>query len=112
MIIPWPPSGLMPNRANGKHWTSTRKLKDGYKETCYWIAIEERPKVFDQLVIEFYPPDNRKRDADNLLASIKSGIDGICLAWRVDDSIFRDIRLLMKEKFKDGKIEIYTKGNE
>jgi crossover junction endodeoxyribonuclease RusA len=37
------------------------------------------------LTITFHPPDKRKRDIDNMLASIKSGLDGIADAIEVDD---------------------------
>jgi crossover junction endodeoxyribonuclease RusA len=32
------------------------------------------------------PPDRRHRDLDNLLASIKAGLDGLADVWKVDDS--------------------------
>lgn len=38
-----------------------------------------------RLVVTFYPPDNRRRDTDNMLASIKVGLDGIAAASGVDD---------------------------
>lgn len=42
----------------------------------------------DSLTVEitFCPPDKRRRDVDNMLASIKSGLDGISDATGVDDS--------------------------
>ena len=40
------------------------------------------------LDIEFIEPDKRRRDLDNMLASIKSGIDGIADALGVNDSRF------------------------
>lgn len=36
--------------------------------------------------ITFIPPDRRPRDLDNMLASIKSGLDGIADVIGVDDS--------------------------
>src|SRR3546814_7576318 len=40
------------------------------------------------LRIEFYPPDKRRRDLDNMLASFKYGIDAVAEAMGVDDSLF------------------------
>jgi crossover junction endodeoxyribonuclease RusA len=38
------------------------------------------------LRLTFHPPDKRKRDLDNMLASVKSGLDGVSDAMGVDDS--------------------------
>ena len=38
------------------------------------------------LKITFAPPNRRARDLDNLLASLKSGLDGLCDVLGVDDS--------------------------
>ena len=38
--------------------------------------------------VMFYPPDRRSYDRDNLLARIKSGLDGMCDALGIDDSRF------------------------
>jgi len=39
--------------------------------------------------ITFYPPDKRHRDADNMIASMKAGFDGVADALKVDDKLFR-----------------------
>ena len=36
----------------------------------------------------FHPPDKRKRDVDNVIASLKALIDGLADAWGIDDSEF------------------------
>jgi len=40
------------------------------------------------LRITFHPPDMRRRDLDNMLASIKSQLDGIADVIGVDDSMW------------------------
>ena len=40
------------------------------------------------LWIDFYPPDRRARDDDNMIASFKSGRDGIADALGIDDKRF------------------------
>lgn len=38
------------------------------------------------LTITFAPPDRQRRDLDNMLASIKAGLDGLSQVLEVDDS--------------------------
>ena len=41
-----------------------------------------------KVAIKFYPPDNRKRDRDNMIASFKSGQDGVADALGMDDALW------------------------
>ena len=45
------------------------------------------------LEITFNPPNKRHRDLDNLLASMKPDIDGLCSALGVDDSQIKKITM-------------------
>lgn len=47
---------------------------------------EEGPIELD---IEFVPPNRRAHDLDNCLASLKSGLDGVADAWKVNDKRFK-----------------------
>ena len=38
------------------------------------------------MTLIFYPPDNRRRDLDNMLAASKALIDGVAQSLEVDDS--------------------------
>jgi crossover junction endodeoxyribonuclease RusA len=38
------------------------------------------------VTITFFPPDKRRRDLDNMLASLKSGLDGVSDVVGIDDS--------------------------
>lgn len=107
MNIPWPPSILSPN--NRSHWAKKHKHKSKYKSDCYYLAKQNTPTLDNNisLAITFHPPDNRKRDMDNMLASIKAGLDGIAQAWGVDDSRFR-LTLQIGEVVKNGTIRIET----
>lgn len=40
------------------------------------------------LWLDFYPPDRRARDDDNMIASFKAGRDGIALALGINDKRF------------------------
>lgn len=41
------------------------------------------------VTLRFVPPDRRARDIDNLVASMKSGLDGLADVLQVDDSRWR-----------------------
>jgi len=40
------------------------------------------------LWLDFFPPDRRARDDDNIIASFKAGRDGLALALGIDDKRF------------------------
>ena len=96
ITIPFPPSELMPNRKNGKHWSSTHDIKTGSRETAHKAATAaidtwKEPEGNIPLSILFLAPDKRHRDLDNCLAASKAAIDGIAEALGVDDKRFRPI---------------------
>jgi crossover junction endodeoxyribonuclease RusA len=86
--LPWPSPDLSPN-ARG-HWTQLAKAKSAYRQTCAWQAkaagLGKMKAAELHLCITFCPPDKRRRDLDNLLASLKSGLDGLCDVVGIDDS--------------------------
>lgn len=111
LVLPFPAAGLMPNRANGQHWAVTRRLRDEAKQTAFCLAKQAGfgADVSGCLNVVFYCPDRRKRDADNLLAAMKSALDGVAQAMGRDDSEFASIRL---EKRFDGagRVELWFDG--
>ena len=58
-----------------------------------------------RLTFLFCAPDSRRRDLDNMLASMKSAIDGIALALDMDDSKF-SLVLARGAPVKGGQVEI------
>jgi len=85
LTIPWPPKALSAN-SRKQHRYSTKERKS-YKRDC-WALCKEAKFSATHLDITFHPPDARRRDLDNMLASIKYGLDGIAEAMGVDDSVF------------------------
>ncbi len=86
--LPWPPRGLWPNYRN--HWASLSRATRAYKQAA-WAEAQPIGKVTWPRVsvhMTFCPPDNRRRDMDNMIAAMKAGIDGISKAIGVDDSRF------------------------
>lgn len=86
--LPWFPHVLSPNAR--AHWTKKASAAKKYRADAMLLAqaMGCRALQCERLTVEitFYPPDNRARDTDNMLASIKSGLDGIADAAGVDDS--------------------------
>lgn len=57
--------------------------------------------------LTFYPPCKRNRDRDNLLAAMKSGLDGLADAMNVNDRRFVPIVRLKDEIGGMVKVRIY-----
>jgi len=94
VILPWPPSALNPNAR--LHWSKIAMAKKAYREACFYearsagitAAIFPRDKKLHVNLL-FYPPDRRHRDQDNMLAAMKSGLDGLASAMGIDDRHFK-----------------------
>ena len=88
IVLPWPARCMWPNsRVDRRSASGTRKKyrEDGAKAA--WAAgFRKLPWKRAHLRITFHPPCGRRRDLDNLLAAIKSGLDGISDAIGIDDS--------------------------
>lgn len=94
VVLPWPPKELSPNAR--LHHMALHRAKKAYRTACWLQARKAGMSAATLLGAEeaevhlvFYPPDKRNRDADNMLASMKAGLDGLADALKVDDSIFR-----------------------
>lgn len=111
ITLPWFDSKLSPN--NRAHWSIGYKPRKIQKEAAYWLTKEalhknisfERKEAY-LLGITFYPPDKKRRDRDNNLASIKLAIDGIAQALDIDDSNFDYSGIKKGEPVKNGKIVV------
>jgi crossover junction endodeoxyribonuclease RusA len=90
IVLPWPPRELSPNAR--VHWAAKGRAAKSYRSACFWIAKRDgKPLDHDgrlHVLVEFVPPDRRSRDRDNMLASIKAGLDGLAEALGVNDSRF------------------------
>jgi crossover junction endodeoxyribonuclease RusA len=72
------------------------KAAKKYRAACNLLALEAGLRKGSvtwegdiHVWIDFYPPDRRARDDDNLIAAFKSGRDGLADALGVDDKRFR-----------------------
>lgn len=91
ITLPWPPKELSPNMR--QHFMALARAKKSFRTACAWQAKAQgaRSMQAQRLAVNltFFPPDRRHRDADNCLASMKSGLDGLADVLGVDDSKWR-----------------------
>lgn len=89
--LPWPSKDLSPNAR--LHWARKAKAVKQARAGAHYLVLEARgtaQRAGDaaKLSMTFCPPDKRRRDRDNLIASMKAATDGIADALRIDDSRF------------------------
>jgi crossover junction endodeoxyribonuclease RusA len=118
IILPFPDSRLSPNRRHQHRYvTDVRNIA---RNAGYFAIKEAGVSVPDRtplhLYLTFCPPNNIRRDMDNLLASSKPAIDGMFQALGVDDSNTRRITIERGKPVKGGqvvvRIEVIEKGGK
>jgi crossover junction endodeoxyribonuclease RusA len=112
VTLPWPPSALSPNAR--VHWAVRSRSAKQYRMACF-VAMREAgiwSIPWDgeiHMWLDFYPPDRRQRDDDNIIAAFKSGRDGIADALKTNDARFR-IHPYVKEQI-GGMVKVrFTPG--
>ena len=104
--LPWPPKELSPNYSGS--FRGKLRAKKSYRQACWAAALEAKLTAPSSSMIafkvEFFPPDRRSRDDDNLIARMKHGRDGVALAVRVDDKRFRTVPTFHDEVVRGGEI--------
>lgn len=88
VTLPWPDPKLSPNAREDRR--AIAGIRKAQKDTAFWLAKNSGlsfPHLSEgfHVRVTFHPPDRRRRDLDNMLASVKSALDGIALATGVDD---------------------------
>lgn len=92
-IFPFPPAIANPNK-NG-HWRNKNTARQAYKQACIIEcrgAATRTVGVPYQLILHFYPA-RAAGDLDNMLASMKGGLDGLAHVLGIDDKQFRPITI-------------------
>lgn len=115
--LPWPSKRTSPNAKGQGKWRAKSQAAKAYKETCQKACWEQKikrvPFKSAEVHITIYMPDKRKRDLDNVLASIKQGLDAIAEATGVDDSDWLVLALYRGGTvIKGGQIAVYMKDFE
>ena len=112
VVLGWPPSDLSPNKR--LHWAKVASAKKHYRQACLSVTKEQLKKygkcndLPERLVLEmtFIPPDRRSYDRDNLVARMKSGIDGLSDALRINDKRFNTVISTMDQDYLGGFVKI------
>ena len=112
IVLGWPPSDLSPNKR--LHWAKLAAAKKEYRKNCLNASREQLKKYSklnnlpERLVLEmtFIPPDRRSYDRDNLVARMKSGIDGLSDALRINDKRFNTVISTMDQDYLGGFVKI------
>ena len=115
IILPWPAAGLSPN-ARMNRYDKAGIISDSKTEAMVearnqgWELIRFPDGRIPMMLI-FHFPDNRHRDADNCLASMKAALDGLCDALDINDERLWPITLDRGENIKGGQVVI-RKGDK
>jgi crossover junction endodeoxyribonuclease RusA len=90
LYFPWPNSRLSPNRRIDRRALIADKHQA--REIGYLITKDAGlsfPAVELEMKLTLCPPDNRKRDDDNIYSAFKSYRDGMFQALGLDDRLIR-----------------------
>ena len=90
--LPWPDRRLSPNQRGA--WQAKLPPKqeaklDAYQVGKSWLGWKPIGNEKLELRLMFFPPDLRRRDIDNLHASLKAALDGISMGLGINDWQFR-----------------------
>lgn len=112
LTIPWVDARLSPNAR--KHW---RVKSEAVSEARQYARITAAVLCGDYtpkdccLNVNIAPPDKRRRDVDNVLASLKPTIDGMADALGIDDNTITKIVIVKNPPVKGGKVELWITEN-
>lgn len=103
----WPNAALSPNAR--VHWRKKHAANKTAKLDTAWLVRAQIKEKFTsdraKVDIIFHPPDKRRRDLDNMIASTKGMADGISNAIGIDDSKF-DLSYRIGEPTKGGMVVV------
>ena len=88
--LSYPDKRLSPNARMNRF--ALAKIKQDAREEGFFAAKQAGLKIKNQwlqIFIRIHPPDKRKRDDDNVVASLKAARDGIFDALGIDDNQVR-----------------------
>ena len=107
-----PPGALSPNAR--VPWAAKARATKRYREVAYLTALASRPKRpmrVAKVTSRFFFPTRRRRDRDNLLASLKPAFDGLADASVVaDDSGMIHMPVEQHMDRDDPRVEIVVEG--
>ena len=113
--LPWPDSALLPNNSRGHHWATKQSAKQQAKQDATYAVKVARfnqvspdidPLVNAEVTIICNPPDNRGRDVDGILSSLKPSLDAIAIELGINDNKFNPIIIYREEAVTNGRVTI------
>lgn len=110
--LPWPPSLNRYYRHVGYRVLISREGRQYRMKVVSRLGgLKEKFVKPVSLEADFYPPDNRRRDIDNLLKCL---LDSLTAAGvYADDSLIKDLNLHMREPMPpDGEVCVAIKEKE
>lgn len=114
LFLPFPQKVLSPNARH--HWAKLASFKKAYRKVCGWKAKADGLGQIDadalDVKVTFFPPDKRRRDLDNMLASLKSGLDGVSDVCGIDDSKWTITLCKAASVAPDGMVKIELEWTE
>ena len=93
------------------------KTKKAYRSACYWATLEqvnraEVPEGYLSVDLRFIRPAFRDYDRDNLVARMKSGLDGVADALHINDKLFWRVSAEVEPLAKGGFVEVEIRSYE
>lgn len=113
MRFPWPNPRLSPNKRIDRRALIADKAQA--RDTGFWIVRDAGLKLSAvplELTLTLHPPDNRRRDDDNIYASWKPYRDGIFSALGLDDKLIRRTVIEWGEVRHGGEVMVEIKEIE
>ena len=113
VTLGWPSPNLSPNAR--PHWAALARAKKAARLEGFCDAMEAlkfiKPSALKDvkavsIQVTFIPPNAIRRDADNMLASIKAHLDGIADAIGIDDSRWTWAAPIIAKPEKPGRVVV------
>lgn len=109
------PAGLKLLSLNGReHWAERARRSKTLKNAAWAMALAGKVPHLERasIVVEYRPPDRRRRDADNPAPSAKACIDGIVAAGVLTDDAcpqyVTEIRCTIGELYPCGRLVLHV----
>ena len=113
IVLPFPDRNLSPN--GRLHWRKVADAKrkarsDAYALATLALSLRDKRAIAARegkiaIFVRFFPPDNRRRDDDNMVAGFKAYRDGLADALGIDDNRFSPTYQFM-DPDKPGRVEV------
>lgn len=106
--LPWPDRILSPNAH--AHWRAKETARKDAINFGYYLAYSVSGAELQgkdiYMTVRINPPDRRKHDVDNVLASLKPMLDGLTRGLGFDDSQIKRVIIDRRIYIKGGEITI------